>query len=214
MSIPTWFDLRTLGSSKVVQSAGIWTVIVPIAAKLFSEVNQIILAGIGGSIINFSLPFSWEILFFSSLFFLAANLIYLFRCPSLIKSVKNYNDFCEQRRSPIEIRESLPVLEKEKKLSEEQKQIWERWFADRAIYLLAGNSEKHEHLKANSTYLIESEDKKLSDAFFSIVSAWSQVHPLSRFICALFYAFGLTGIAYLMYQNTIFVASQLAIHLK
>ncbi|OPL17254.1 MAG: hypothetical protein AVO38_05490 [delta proteobacterium ML8_D] len=64
---------------------GIWIVIVPVSAKILS--NDWI------SEWNLSLPFTWYLFFFSALSFSVGNILFLFRCPLIVKENDSLEDF-------------------------------------------------------------------------------------------------------------------------
>ena len=68
--VPTWSSLNSLGKSKTLKSSYIWIVVVPLVAKLFSKIESTIDFTLFGAKIsvNLSLPFSWQMFYFSALF--------------------------------------------------------------------------------------------------------------------------------------------------
>jgi hypothetical protein len=91
-----------------------WFAIVPIIAKMFDSLHFHISSG---KEINFDfqsnvqLPFSLEMLWLSSLFFVVALLIYQIACPSFIKKYSSFGDYKKHLHSPRWIiHESLDIL--------------------------------------------------------------------------------------------------------
>ena len=82
-----WYSIRLIGKSKLSNSMYYWLFIVPIAAKVLSEINEDIRMKIFGQDFNFifSLPFNWKMFFFSALFFSIGNVIFNLFCPKIIK---------------------------------------------------------------------------------------------------------------------------------
>jgi hypothetical protein len=73
----------------------IWLFIVPIAAKTFSLMGDIATVTVFDYQfkIELTLPFSWNVFYFSALFFAIAHLTYNFRCPKLVKQHPTYTSF-------------------------------------------------------------------------------------------------------------------------
>jgi hypothetical protein len=99
--IVSWKILSSLGQSKLVKSSYIWMIVIPIFAKILEKVDPQIQLYIFGELfhINFTLPFSWKIFYFSSLFFAAGTIIYQIFCPRIIKEYPTYNDFIAAKQS-------------------------------------------------------------------------------------------------------------------
>ena len=74
---PTWRTLSYLSTNRAIHSANIWALIVPVAAKLMENVQDVVTIQLFGHpfLISLSLPFSWKVLFVAALTFLVANLI-------------------------------------------------------------------------------------------------------------------------------------------
>jgi hypothetical protein len=80
-----------------------WFAIVPIIAKLFSGLDLSIKFGAAQSIkihSDLSLPFSLQILWLSSFFYVLALLLYQIICPSFIKKYSSFGDYKKHIHSP------------------------------------------------------------------------------------------------------------------
>ena len=91
-----WERLRKIGQTKFVNSMYIWIFIVPLVAKSFEFLNKDILRfKIFGEDVAFNtgLPFSWQVFYFSALFFAIANIIIRLRCPMIIKDHLTFQSF-------------------------------------------------------------------------------------------------------------------------
>lgn len=83
---PLWPELNTLGQSKLLKNSWIWLLLVPISAKALEKVDEFRVPMLGPDfVINATLPFSWQLLFFSSVAFFLANIVYLLKCPKIIQ---------------------------------------------------------------------------------------------------------------------------------
>lgn len=85
-----WSNQRAFATSKIVKTSFVWLIIAPITAKLFSSINEILEVNFLDETIRVSttLPFSWQILFFSASAFTIAGIIYSIFCPDIVKNYK------------------------------------------------------------------------------------------------------------------------------
>jgi len=76
----------------------IWIFLVPIAAKLLSQVNEVANVEIFGYKfeILLSLPFSWKAFYFSAIFFALATILHRLKGPRLIHDHPTYASFREE----------------------------------------------------------------------------------------------------------------------
>ena len=98
--IPSWAGLSRLGQSKVVRSSWLWTVSVPVAARILHNVPDTIEIPIADIYVPLSLqlPFSWVALFFASLFFSLGAAGYAMASPTLVRKFKDYTDYISTGR--------------------------------------------------------------------------------------------------------------------
>jgi hypothetical protein len=97
---PSWQQLSSLGQSKLVKSSYFWLIAIPVVAKILEQVNPEAQLTIFGQVFHFNLtlPFSWKVFYFSSLFFAAGTIIYQLLCPKLIKEYPTYRDFVDAKQ--------------------------------------------------------------------------------------------------------------------
>ena len=91
---PSWQILVNLGGSNIVRSSYLWIVIIPIIAKPLNSVEEITIEVFNENL-PLSLPFSWQLFYYSALSFAIATFLYSFFCPLLIKKfsdIKEYKD--------------------------------------------------------------------------------------------------------------------------
>jgi len=92
----SWQRIRIIAELKFVRTSYSWVLVVPIFVKLFSLANEkIAQLTIFGHQFNVALelPFSWQIFFTSSLFFMFGYFVYLSKAPSIIKDHRNWSEF-------------------------------------------------------------------------------------------------------------------------
>lgn len=91
--IPTWQTLESIGNNKLIKSTYIWIVIIPILAKLLEKIpmnSEIIFGNIH---ISLTLPFSWQLLYFSALIFAIATALFSLFCPPLISKFSDIQEY-------------------------------------------------------------------------------------------------------------------------
>jgi len=96
----TWDTIKGFGQAKVLRASFIFLFLVPIFANLLSNLPEEITVPLFDKTlaIPLLLPFSWFLLFISSLFASVGNVIYSAFCPTLIKEFKDYQSFEESKR--------------------------------------------------------------------------------------------------------------------
>lgn len=91
-----WCDLKKIGDTKFVNSMYMWIFAVPLLVKAFEyiEDEKLIFQIFQQQLpISTTLPFSWSLFYFSALSLALGNMIYLFKCPKIIKEHPNYQSF-------------------------------------------------------------------------------------------------------------------------
>lgn len=83
-----WYSIKFLPDNKFVKSVAIWLFILPSLSKTFKN-----------------LPFSWYSLFFAALCFAIANMIYMIKCPAIIKNHISFVGFVGDRKTSIHLKE-------------------------------------------------------------------------------------------------------------
>lgn len=103
--LPVWSNFNALGQSKIVKSSYVWTFVVPVAAKLLSAIPEGAIFQIGSSGLKFALgvPFSWEMIYYASLSFATATLIYEVFCPEIVKRYSRYSDFAGEGKGSEQV---------------------------------------------------------------------------------------------------------------
>ncbi|HHX8603908.1 TPA: hypothetical protein ACVO0R_004563 [Vibrio alginolyticus] len=94
-----WCDIKKIGDTKFVNSMYIWIFVVPLLVKAFEYVDdeklvfQIFQQPLT---ISTTLPFSWAMFYFSALCLALGNLIYLMKCPKIIKEHPTYQSYLDE----------------------------------------------------------------------------------------------------------------------
>lgn len=113
-----WKLISVFGKNKVINRSFIYLILVPMLAKLFSKIQSPIELSLGGEImkINFVLPFSWKLFFFSALVFTLGAIIYNLFAPSIIKDNNSLGDFLNDRKSSthlVKYRDEIGINERQ-----------------------------------------------------------------------------------------------------
>ena len=91
-----WRTLEKLLNSQYIRSVSFWLVLLPIAAKIVSELPESVELSPFGSeppiTLTLTLPFSWYIFYFSALLFFAARVLFLVFCPKFLLSFSSAGD--------------------------------------------------------------------------------------------------------------------------
>ena len=82
-----------------------WIFIVPVIAKALSKLDDPIELLIFSYKLELqaSLPFSWKIFYFAALSFFIANLVFIWKCPRLIKEHSDFADFKEKGKNLLHL---------------------------------------------------------------------------------------------------------------
>lgn len=95
--IPLWSFFRSLRTNRLVSSTYIWLIIVPLAVKATSGLNESLSFEIAGTMhsISLTLPFSWQIFFLSALMFVIGNILFILFSPEFIKLYSDFGHFTQ-----------------------------------------------------------------------------------------------------------------------
>lgn len=96
-----WDVISAINENRAVKALGIWFFVLPVAARILeAEFMRPWLAGV-------HLPFTWGLLYVAALLFFVSRLLYLARCPSIIKDYSSWADFSHREASFEKI---IPLL--------------------------------------------------------------------------------------------------------
>ncbi|HAS6997932.1 TPA: hypothetical protein I7280_24255 [Vibrio parahaemolyticus] len=107
-----WNLVRNLAESKVVGSSFIWLFIVPLSAKLLSNVKETVDFTLFGEqvTITTTLPFSWQLLFLSACCFTIANIVYSIFCSEVFKNYRTYAEFKESGKTLLQVNYAIKSI--------------------------------------------------------------------------------------------------------
>ncbi len=98
---PTWIELSRYGQNSLLKTSYFWLFIVPVLARLLSQLPEqaALVFGDQTFVVNFRLPFSWQMMFVASLLLSAASLIFGLHCPPLVRDYADLESFKSEGRT-------------------------------------------------------------------------------------------------------------------
>lgn len=178
-----WSKLAVIAELQLVQSSYLWVILVPVAAKALSNVKEYVAPiNVFGFTIDVptELPFSWVAFYFAGILFLIAHLIYFFGAPSIVKDHRSASDFFDSGKS------HQHLMDYAKALDDPFTQGFRRTEAEHRV----------------GEYSAE----ELRDLFWELFETADLKFPFLRLLCGALLIVGLLLLAFLIFQNTIFVA--------
>ena len=99
--IPRWSVLKQLEKNYLVKSSFIWFMLVPVFAKFLEKFGGLVVINFNSVnyTFNLSLPFSWQLFFYSACFFAAGSIVVKLFCPKVVMEHDNYKEFSEFGKS-------------------------------------------------------------------------------------------------------------------
>ncbi len=179
--VPGWRALKRYGKNKAIISSYIWIIIVPIAAKIIPEINDY-LDSIG-IVVNISLPFSWELFYYSAVFFSISSYIFSTQCPYI---VTKYDTPLDAKNTGYGINQL------------------DTYFFDK---IKENGIEREKELKDNYNNINEGEDE-YNDKFWIVHREFSQRRLFWRIICTIGYIVGFGFLGTILIQNFRYVWGQ------
>lgn len=182
----SWESINKLGKNRLLATSYVWLIVVPLFAKILSLVESPLdfSSYVPGLIINFSLPFSWQLFYFSAVVISLAGIIYYCACPGIIKGFSTFADFQSEGRDASYL---IRYAEHLKGFS----------FEGNAVQLTHSDSEP------------DIQRQFMPDAFWQIYEHEKTRHPSVRAICFSLYVVGLALILIVLADNFRFVISQM-----
>ncbi|EGR1505114.1 hypothetical protein ACV8VM_004632 [Vibrio parahaemolyticus] len=209
-----WLVLSEIKRSKVVSSMLIWMLITPILAKMLGSINAINLSFIetDGNF-TLSLPFSWQVFFFCALFFTIANLIFSYKCPSLIGKYQNYAQFQERDDSLYLLIGELSSHFNERVVKENFLEIGvivSKYTPSEVIVReWTSDDTSNVNWRKGVDSLSHAEAIYKPDIFSSTRTLVSKFYPFWIKLCLFFYTLGFIGLGWVTFENIMFVIHQL-----
>ncbi len=93
----SWTELHALGSSKIVNSAFIWLIIIPFLSRVLLTLNS----EYGKDI---TLPFNFLAFYYAAFFFTVASAVFNWNCPTVAKLAPTFGSFKAGGYSALELK--------------------------------------------------------------------------------------------------------------
>ncbi|EGQ7683722.1 hypothetical protein IZS58_004673 [Vibrio parahaemolyticus] len=141
----SWCDLKKIGDTKFVNSMYVWIFVVPLLVKAFEYVEdeKLVFQVFKQPIpISTTLPFSWAMFYFSALCLALGNLVYLIKCPKIIKEHPTYQSYLNEGKKLKQLAQYCEDISFNwgglaKKIEEKNQQIF---LAKRNAHVLGSNA--------------------------------------------------------------------------
>lgn len=104
----TWTILKDLSNSRLVYSTSIWIFFVPAVLKISGATSDFFSSG------EILVPYSFYLIYFSSVAFFIGSTLYVISCPFFVKKISSYSFFIEEGMSIININNALFKVDEEK----------------------------------------------------------------------------------------------------
>jgi hypothetical protein len=202
----TWEQLSVLGKSHFIRSFSLWFILIPLIAKILSEIQSVatIRILVYTFTLHLQLPFSWAVFYFCSLAFALANTIFALRCPPIVKKYSSYGDFRERDNSVRMLKgllQSVVIGD----ISRPQASV------DEFTHEFATNREelrRDEDLHGWQYDLAYAhiESSKIAEAFAWIFRFSNTARRRARVACTISYAMGIALFIVVLIQNIFYVA--------
>jgi hypothetical protein len=197
----SWSDLHGVGTSKAVNSALIWVIVIPFLARVVNEVEVRT-----GS--RLSLPFNFLMLYFAAFCFTVASALFAFFCPKLAKLAPNYGAFVIGNHSELELKNWFREIAGSKQSKGEADPGLIRQFLSelgrasnaRAAEVVEIFSGKAGHAIMDPFWATPAGDR-LPNAFDFALKTANQRQPVVRFVASLFYGLGFLCLAAIIIYN-------------
>ena len=207
--IPRWSALNRMGRSRLLRTAYFWLFAVPMLARLLYKVGPEVEIPLWSTTItlNLSLPFSWKLLFYSSVGFALGSFAYSMRCPAIIRDYDRFSDFVEQGKGGTQITKMFMLLLLRRPIGVPLDHVrWGvEWFG-RKFAPLADFSDAtlQKYSVGNWVQMVDGitlVDTDQSDAFWFVRDYADRWNPVPRIVCAMAYATGFFFALWVAWQN-------------
>ncbi|RKF18005.1 hypothetical protein DBZ36_12220 [Alginatibacterium sediminis] len=211
---PRWSELRAIGQSKLAKSTSIWVFVIPFMAKLIGESKDLEIS-LGGKafVFELGLPFNWQLLLYSSLFFLIGTLTYLCFCPYLIQKYKNYPDFKSNGKASRTIISNFERLILSKKdyrhisecKSDKALEVFICDYVENGKQLIDGRNLLNKHVVGDVLFKAKIKHDSMQEAFNYIYNFSEDLSLVARQAIFIFYGLGFLGLLIILLQNIVYV---------
>lgn len=182
----SWEKLNAIREAKFIRSMYVWIFAVPVLAKLFQTVEDVVYLTVFRHVfeVHLSLPFSWQVFFWCAVSFGLANILALIFAPNIIKENKSYSDFQVAGKG-------------EEHLGQYTSEI-------KALELYRPFSRER---PAFESYAVMQDDYRehLRKTFWELYNEANQKRFRIRIVCTVCYTLGFSLLAWLLFSNIFWV---------
>ncbi len=231
-----WQTLSKVGNSRVFKTSFIWLLIVPFFAKLFHSIETISFNFFGKDyVLDLTLSFSFQMLFFSAIFATIGQILYTIYAPTLISNYDSYNEFKEEGKGLEQLKVEYKFLLKkavfidfskniEKMINLTEKLIESfhdstQGFTPSIDSQIIEYSLKSEDEIAGFKYIskrkihetidkLKVEEEKQSQLFWFIRDEVDTLSPWARFFISIFYLISFVILGLIAFENIYYVTTQ------
>tara|TARA_Y100000034_G_C6859589_1_gene391049 strand:- start:399 stop:1040 length:642 start_codon:yes stop_codon:yes gene_type:complete len=206
-----WNLVRNLAESKVVASSFIWLFIVPLSAKLLSNLKETVNFTLFGEqvTITTTLPFSWQLLFLAACCFTIANIAYSIFCPEIFKNYRTYAEFKESGKTLLQVNNAIKSMcwcSKSNKVKEVYFDVLRKYFS----HFGCGNFITLEELDEKALSAFDDGSRSIegiltNNAFYYVQDIADSYSKVAIAVSITFYSVGLILVSVLAVQNFIYV---------
>ena len=179
----SWSSLRAIQRTKFIGSMYVWVLIVPVAAKVFQKVEELVALNVFGHVfrLQLSLPFSWQAFFWCAIFFGLANALTVAFAPRIVKEQNNAAEFISAKKGDLHLEQYAKEIG-----HGHSRYDWEQYAQSDEV--MRRRYEAH-----------------LVGSFWKLSEHANKTKPWVRYVCALCYSMGLLLLGYVLLVNTIWV---------
>lgn len=205
-----WGSQRAFAKSGIVKTSAIWLIVVPLAAKTLSSLDDVIDMTIFGGLVSVTtaLPFAWQLLFIAAVCFTIAGIVFSVFCPEIIKKYNDFSQFESEGKTRLQINSALKAIawnSSEKKFNKIYTDSVSNYF-----YKYNETTPKYNDVMLNEKALSLLEDVsgnsgKNSNAFYHVYDLSNMHGQLFIWTSLVFYMAGFICIGIIALQNICYV---------
>ena len=202
-----WKKLFFIGSSRIVRSTYIWMFVLPAIAKATIQLNELLNAVNDKDWLfkHLSLPFSWQVMFYASIFFGLGTFLYDLYCPSLVKNYKSYREFEEENtgvyKLNLEFEKYILAIKKKEFQREVLKDLVSKFFDRKSQIYINNKGDLSESSIDHYLRKINISVRKKADLYTYLYNALNFEKETVRFAITIIYTLGFLLLGVVLYQN-------------
>lgn len=195
--MPHWSFFSRVGNSKTLRELARWFVLVPIIAKILAALTKEATQDPKFNFIHHvTMPFDWQLLYYSAFSFMLAEFVYSLRAPSLFRDFSSYFEFSRSNQEPRELIDYILEVGKFEKDSDVEENA--------IIEILKLADDPRDHIALEGQLNIEDVEHSLRSATFSSQERLLRRHTwrfcnrcrlTARALCCAFYGVGFSLLA-------------------